>query len=75
MCLSAPGRVIEFDAEHHDVVVELDGRMVHVSTVPLTLDGVPVEPGCYVLVHTGFAVAVLDADEAVAQRRLLEEMR
>lgn len=74
MCVSTPGRVITFAAERHVAVVDLGGRQTPVCTLPITFDGVALTPGTYVLVHTGFAVARLDAPEAVELQRLLEEV-
>ncbi len=75
MCLGAPGRVISVDPARHSAVVECAGRTSVVSTLPLTLpDGAALAPGAFVQVHTGFAVAVVDPDEARAARRAYEAM-
>lgn len=64
MCLSLAGRVIEVDAEGRDALVDVDGRARRVSLAVLTLEGTAVTPGAWLLVHTGFAVEVLDEDTA-----------
>ena len=40
----------------------------------LDADGAPAGPGDWVLIHVGFAISQIDEDEALATRRLLEEM-
>ncbi|TNC21789.1 HypC/HybG/HupF family hydrogenase formation chaperone [Amycolatopsis alkalitolerans] len=72
MCLAIPARIIRFrDAERFLADVEVSGvrRAVNVSLVPDD-----VEEGDWVLVHVGFAIAVVDEDEARATLRTLEEL-
>jgi hydrogenase maturation factor len=45
-----------------------------VSLALLVLEGEPVEPGDWVLVHTGFAVSLLDPAEGAELTRLRREM-
>jgi len=63
MCLAIPGRVLGIDTDERSVRtgrIEF-GRMV--KSVDMTL--VPeAEVGCYVLVHAGFALNVIDEREA-----------
>ena len=47
--------------ERHEAVVDVDGETRTVSLAVLTLDGQTVATGEWVLVHTGFAMEVLDA--------------
>lgn len=70
MCLAVPGRVVECEQRE-------DGRvgLVQFGPVrqPVRLDFVPeVAAGDYVLVHVGFAISRLDAEEAERTYRLLE---
>lgn len=59
MCLAIPARVVALP-EPESAVVELDGVQ---KTISLALvDDVAV--GDYVIVHVGFALSKLDADEA-----------
>lgn len=73
MCLAIPGKVLETEAR--------DGRrFAKVGfggiTREICLDFVPeAAEGDYVLVHVGFAISRVDADEANRTYRLLEEMR
>jgi hydrogenase assembly chaperone HypC/HupF len=74
MCLSMPARVLAVDRAGREAVVEVDGAERRVSLVVLTLDGRSVEPGTWLLVHTGLAVETLgpdDAAELVALHRSL----
>ncbi len=64
MCLSMPARVLAVDRAGREAVVEVDGAERRVSLAVLTLDGRSVEPGTWLLVHTGLAVETLDPDDA-----------
>ena len=72
MCLAVPGKVLAIE--------ERDGsRIARVQFGGITrqayLDFVPeAQMGDYVLVHVGFAISRLDAEEAERTLRLLEEM-
>ena len=71
MCLAVPGQVIDLvDEANHLASVDVAGvrRNVNVGL----LDGVG--PGDWVLIHVGFAISQVDEEEALATRRLLEEM-
>ena len=63
MCLAVPGKVVEWierDPLFGTALVEFGGvrRRVSLACVP------EAEPGDYVLVHAGVAIARIDADEA-----------
>lgn len=68
MCLAIPGKIIEIDASlakvdfGHGVVRDVD-----ISLVDVILDQ-------YVLVHTGYAIQVLDEEDAKASLSLWEEL-
>jgi hydrogenase expression/formation protein HypC len=72
MCLAIPGKVVEFH--------ENDGiRMSKVDFGGITreacLEYLPeVELGDYVLVHVGFAISVIDEEEAKRVFEYLEQM-
>jgi hydrogenase expression/formation protein HypC len=61
MCLSLIGRIMHIDGEH--AVVDVDGKHRKASLAMLLLEDRPVAVGDWVLLHTGFAMAVLDPDE------------
>ena len=64
MCVSMPARVLSVDTGGREAVVDVDGTERRVSLVVLTLEGRTVEPGAWLLVHTGLAVETLDAADA-----------
>ena len=59
MCLAIPVRVVELGLDEM-AIVDLDGIRKEISLA--LLDGVRV--GDYVILHVGYALARLDADEA-----------
>ena len=76
MCRAEIGPVLAVDGAG-TASVELRGRVRCVSLAVLSLDGVAVEPGEWVVVHTGLAVDVMDASTAqgvieASSRALLE---
>ena len=68
MCLGVPGQVVEW-LDDSTVRVDVSGVRRDVS-VAFTPD---VEPGEWVLIHVGFALATIDEEEARATLELLEE--
>jgi hydrogenase expression/formation protein HypC len=68
MCLAVPGKVLDIDGTTarvdfgHDAVREVDVSLVDV------------DEGKYVLVHTGYAIKVMEEDEAKASLDLWEEI-
>jgi len=69
MCLAIPGEVLEL----------LPDNMARVqfgqTTIDIALTFVePVQPGDYVLAHSGFALTVLDKEEAAAQLALWQDV-
>lgn len=69
MCLAVPVRVVDV-LEDGQAVVDLSGVRSRVST--LLLDRV--EPGDYVIIHVGHAIARLDVDEAERTLELFREI-
>ena len=71
MCLAVPGRVVEVvDDVNRLAKVEVAGvrRTVNIGLFD------DVGPGDWVLIHVGFAISVIDEDEARATLELLEAM-
>ncbi len=68
MCLAVPVRVVEIEGQV--ARVELGGVLREISLV-LTPDA---QVGDYVLIHTGFAISVLDEEEAQETLRLFAEL-
>ena len=62
MCLGVPGRVIDTYHEHDLLMGKVDFGGV---CKRVCLEHTPeVQPGHYVIVHVGFALSIVDADEA-----------
>lgn len=71
MCVGIPAQVVEIlPAEKKSAIVEVEGVRREVSIVVVLEDGVKV--GDWVLLHVGFAMSIIDEEEAAAQ---LEFMR
>ena len=76
MCLAIPGQIMEIVDEPNRLArVDVAGvkRSVNIGL----LDGEatsPPAPGDWVLIHVGFAISRIDEAEAIATRRLLEQM-
>ena len=77
MCLGIPGRVTRIeDAERFVAVVEISGveRKVNVACVAPTEGPLDRLVGSWVLVHVGFAMGVIDEDEAAKTLDLLKQL-
>jgi len=69
MCLAVPGQIEDL-GQNDQATVRMQGNTVEVCT---TLVG-PVEPGEWVLVHAGYAITKIDAQQAAETWALLNEM-
>jgi hydrogenase expression/formation protein HypC len=75
MCLAIPGQVLEMvDVANRLARVDVGGVRRNVNVLLLDEEGGGVEAGDWVLIHVGFAISRVDEAEALATRRLLEEM-
>ncbi len=68
MCLAVPMQIVSIDGE--SMVAEIDGVKREASLMML---GEEVAVGDYVLIHAGFAISRLDAEEAVETLALMRE--
>ena len=68
MCLSIPGKVIEIEGEMAKVSV---GGAMYTSSLQM-LDDVKI--GDYVLMHTGFAIQKISAEEAAETLKTFQEL-
>ena len=68
MCLAIPVLVKSIDGQLAEVEVGGVSRRVSIWLTP------EVRVGDYVLLHTGYAISVIDEDEAEETLRLLAEM-
>jgi hydrogenase expression/formation protein HypC len=76
MCLAVPAQIIAIkDASLGVAIAETDGVRREVSLAMLLMQGVPIDSfvGTWVLLHVGFAMAVIDEGEAKRSLRLLKE--
>jgi hydrogenase expression/formation protein HypC len=68
MCLAVPAQVLSI--EGHEAEVDFSGVRRRISVV-LTPE---VQVGDYVIIHTGFAINVLDQEEAAETLKLWREL-
>ena len=75
MCLAIPGRVIEVvDADNRLALVDVAGVRRTVNIGLLDADGHSAAPGDWVLIHVGFALSLVDEEEAAATLKMLQGM-
>ncbi|MFG1391748.1 HypC/HybG/HupF family hydrogenase formation chaperone [Xanthobacter agilis] len=77
MCLGIPGRIVAVaDEEAMLCVVDVSGVRRTVDVVCVATPGAPLDTlvGRWVLVHVGFAMSVIDEDEAAATLKVLTEI-
>jgi len=68
MCLAVPVKIISISGDQAEVDIGGVGRTVNIALTP------EVKVGDYVLLHTGYAISVLDEQEAQETLSLLERM-
>jgi len=77
MCLGIPGRIVRIDDPVRKLAtVDVAGVRRQVNIACIVDPDHPAEAclGDWVLIHVGFAMSRIDADEAAATLRLLEEL-
>jgi hydrogenase expression/formation protein HypC len=75
MCLAIPGQILEIvDESNRLACVDVAGVRRNVNVGLLDGEGGGARPGDWVLIHVGFALSKVDEEEAMATRRLLEQM-
>jgi hydrogenase expression/formation protein HypC len=75
MCLAVPGQILDMTDEANRLArVDVAGVQRNVNIGLLDSEGSSVGPGDWVLIHVGFAISQVDEHEALATRRLLEQM-
>ncbi|MDP9117575.1 MAG: HypC/HybG/HupF family hydrogenase formation chaperone [Actinomycetota bacterium] len=62
MCLGIPGRVVEVLEGGYGAMVDVAGVVREINLG--ILDGPPLEPGEYILIHSGFALERMTAEQA-----------
>jgi hydrogenase expression/formation protein HypC len=68
MCLAVPVRIVSIDGEYAEAEIAGLRRVISVALTPQA------SVGDYVLLHTGYAIAVIDEAEAEETLRILAEM-
>lgn len=72
MCLAIPGRILEtYDRQGVRMAKVQFGGVTRESCIEYVPEA---EAGSYVLVHVGFALSVIDEEEARRTYQLLEEL-
>lgn len=72
MCLSIPGKITEIYKEGSLIMGKVDFGGVFKE---VCLEYVPeAQVGQYVLIHVGFAISILDEDEAMARLDMIGEI-
>ena len=77
MCLGIPGQIIEItDAENKLALVDVAGIKRQVNVTCIVDDEHPLDScvGDWVLLHVGFAMSRIDAEEAAKTLALLTEL-
>lgn len=77
MCLGIPGQIIEItDAENKMAKVDVSGIKRQVNIACVVSDNHPAEAcvGDWVLVHVGFAMSIIDKEEAHKTLEMLSEL-
>ena len=69
MCLAIVGKVLELDGQ--DAVIDLQGNRVTIVTAFVP----DVKVDDHVLIHAGFAIAIIDQAEYQQQRKFLNEIK
>jgi hydrogenase expression/formation protein HypC len=68
MCLAVPALVTRIDGTQADVEIGGITRRISLCLTP------EARPGDYVLLHTGYAIAVIDQQEAEETLRLFQQI-
>jgi hydrogenase expression/formation protein HypC len=77
MCLGIPGQIVAIsDATNAVGVVDVSGIRREINLVCIVDDDHPIEMcvGDWVLVHVGFAMSRIDAEQATKTLKILEEL-
>jgi hydrogenase expression/formation protein HypC len=77
MCLGIPGQVVAITDVHRKMArVDVSGVQREVNMECVVEEHLPLEAcvGHWVLVHVGFAMSIINEDEAVATLKVLNEL-
>jgi hydrogenase expression/formation protein HypC len=75
MCLGIPGKIIAItDAAGLMGLAEISGVRREVSLAPVAVGPLEALVGQWALIHVGFAMAIIDADEAAKTLQALADL-
>jgi hydrogenase expression/formation protein HypC len=75
MCLGIPGKIIAItDATGLMGLAEISGVRREVSLAPVAVGPLEALVGQWALIHVGFAMAIIDADEAAKTLQALADL-
>lgn len=75
MCLGIPGQVIEVLEDQPQLArVDVSGVKRVINIQVAEGNGTPVKPGDWVLIHVGFALSVIDEEEARSTIEFLKSL-
>lgn len=73
VCLGVPGQIVELiDGDTHLAMADVSGVKQRINVGIVELDGVKVDD--WVLIHVGFAMAIIDEEEAASTLEFLATM-
>ncbi len=73
MCLGIPGEIVELNGDEPDLASVAVGGVRRMINIGL-LEGEPLAPGDWVLIHVGFALSKIDEREAADALEFLESI-
>ena len=73
MCLGVPGKIIKIDDEYN-AIADVSGVTRQVNISYLSDDDKSRLMGCWVLIHVGFAMSIINEEDAIASLKLLSEL-
>jgi hydrogenase expression/formation protein HypC len=73
VCLGIPGEIVELNGDEPDLASVAVGGVRRMINIGL-LEGEPLAPGDWVLIHVGFALSKIDEREAADALEFLESI-
>ncbi len=75
MCLGIPGQIVAVtDPDRMMALAEISGVRREVNVAPVATGPLEDLVGKWILIHVGFAMALIDEDEAAATLQVLREL-
>ena len=73
MCLGVPGKVVSID-DQWNATADVSGVQRSINISYLSDEDKNKLLGCWVLIHVGFAMSIIDEQDAMASLKLLAEL-